>query len=499
MKKSIIFLSLAALLAAAACHREQGDTRYFAPAVSFGSSSYSVNAGDGGLDIDLKLSRPASQDLTVGLNISSSLELNQQYQVSATALRVATGEQSASLHISLTDDEIWVESSWIELVIVPGQRYTVDPANNSTARVNVNKKIEIPIIGMVQPEAPIVTNPYLAEVLHFQLTANRAPISAVTVLLDFDGLAYGKDYLIPGSSASSVELPAGATSLDFDVQILKKDLSGYDKETALTLLPSKGKYSVSADSPSVSVHLSDPSISFKPIFKTAALQSGQGFQIRQAFLAKDGSWSGNIQVDLGVSSEGSNYLRNFKNLYDHPSFSCKATASVSQMFRLSELFPLYVYPNATAILDYGNDQNHRQFSPADSLMRFVLDKGETAKGKIYLEKPRTFVARVGSYAAWQDKSSGSNAWVLDSRATGGNLMASTHPALTGNISVTLEKLEGSFDFTNSSEPVLVTAWFSSDSPLFMKPDEANNKDPEASYDITQENGLWKVRYKLWPR
>ena len=283
------------------------------------------------------------------------------------------------------------------------------------------------------------------------------------------------------------------------MQILKKDLSGYDKETALTLLPSKGKYSVSADSPSVSVHLSDPSISFKPIFKTAALQSGQGFQIRQAFLAKDGSWSGNIQVDLGVSSEGSNYLRNFKNLYDHPSFSCKATASVSQMFRLSELFPLYVYPNATAILDYGNDQNHRQVSPADSLMRFVLDKGETAKGKIYLEKPRTFVARVGSYAAWQDKSSGSNAWVLDSRATGGNLMASTHPALTGNISVTLEKLEGSFDFTNSSEPVLVTAWFSSDSPLFMKPDEANNKDPEASYDITQENGLWKVRYKLWPR
>jgi hypothetical protein len=169
------------------------------------------------------------------------------------------------------------------------------------------------------------------------------------------------------------------------------------------------------------------------------------------------------------------------------------------MFRLSDLFPNYLYPNEEAILDYGNDQGHREFSPADSLLRFVLDKGETAKGTIHLGSPRTFVAFIGSYAAWQDKSSGENAWVKDSRAHQGDIFASTHPAITGRISVTLERLEGTFDFSNTAEPVLVTAWFRSDSDQFMKADEAHGKTPAETYAATQEDGLWKLSYKLWPR
>ena len=56
MKRYLILLAV--LLAASAC-RQAEDTRYFAPAVQFGSDRYAVNAGDGSLDIDLHLSRPA--------------------------------------------------------------------------------------------------------------------------------------------------------------------------------------------------------------------------------------------------------------------------------------------------------------------------------------------------------------------------------------------------------------------------------------------------------
>ena len=495
MRRSIILL--AALLAAAACRQAQ-DTRYFAPAVEFGSAQYPVSAGAGGVDIDLHLSRPASQAFKISLNIDSSLEEGLQYQIASQTVDIAAGQQEASIHVDLVDDEIWVESAWIELILKAGERYTLDPAK-SVARVEISKVINMPIFRLIAPEEALETNPFLAETLSFQLEGDRNSARDLEVDLSFGDLVYGTDYRIKGSDGPGFVYPAGARNHTFQVEILKKDLSGYDREAVLSVIPQRGQYSVDPDHGSATVRLSDPVVDFKPLWRTAAANDGKGYQMRQAFLGADGTWIGNTNADMWVSSEGSNYLRTFRNMYDHPSFNCRANASVSQIFRLSDLFPNYVYPNATAILDYGNDQGHREFSPVDSLMRFVLDPGETKKGSIHLDSPRTFVALIGSYAAWQDKSSGENAWVKDSRATKGDIFASTHPAITGRISVTLERLEGRFDFTDLTQPILVTAWFSSDSDQFMKADEANGKTPATTYAVSQEERLWKVDYKIWPR
>lgn len=494
--KSLTIL-LAVLLAVSACRQAQ-DTRYFAPAVEFGSGQYAVSAGEGGLDVDIHLSRPATQALNIGLIVDSSLEKGLQYQIASATVPIDAGQQDAKVHIDLVDDEIWVESAWIELILKPGERYTLDPAK-SVARVDITKVINMPIFRLIPPAEEVVTNPYLAETLSFQLEGDRDTDRNLEVELSFGDLVYGTDYRIAGSDGPVFTYPAGARSHVFEVEILKKDESGYDREAVLTVIPQRGKYSVDPDHGSVPVRLSDPVVDFKPLWRTAAANDGKGYQMRQAFLGTDGTWIGNTNADMWVSSEGANYLRTFRNMYDHPSFSCRANASVSQMFRLSDLFPNYVYPNATAILDYGNDQGHREFSPADSLMRFVLDPGETKKGSIYLDSPRTFVALIGSYAAWQDKGSGENAWVKDSRATKGDIFASTHPAITGRISVTLERLEGRFDFTDLTQPILVTAWLRSDSDMFMKADEANGKTPATTYAVSQEDGLWKVDYKIWPR
>ena len=495
MRRYIILL--AALFAAAACQQAQ-DTRYFAPAVEFGSAQYAVSPEAGGLDIDIHLSRPASQAFNIGLNIDSSLEEGLQYQIASTTVPIAAGQQDANLRVDLVDDEIWVESAWIELILKPGERYTLDPGK-SIARVEISKVIQIPVFRLVPPENPVETNPFLAETISFQLEGDRDTPKEMDVVLDFGDLVYGTDYRIKGSDKPGFTYPAGTRSHVFEVEILKKDESGYDREALLSVIPQRGKYSVDQDHGSATLHLSDPVVKFSPLLRSPALQNGQGYQVRQAILAADGSWSGNTTVDLGVSSTGSNYLRNFRNLYDHPSFNCLANASVSQLFRFNDLIPLYVYPNETAILDYGNNQDHREFSPVDSLMRFVLDKGETTKGRIYLNKPRTFVAVIGSHTGWQDKNSGEYAWAKDSRANQGDIFASTHSAISGRISVTLERLEGRFDFTDSDTPVVITAWFSSDTDKFMQADTANGKDPAATYAVTKEDGLWKVEYKLWPR
>ncbi|MBR5905366.1 MAG: hypothetical protein IKZ51_02765 [Bacteroidales bacterium] len=494
MNRIIILLSAVALFSLAACNQEK-DTRYFAPEISFENGSYPVKSEDGGLDVAVTLSRPATQELTINLNIESSLQEELQFKLSSHSLSIAEGASSASLHITLVDDEIWDTESWIDLILAPGTRYTLNPDSNCTARVSISKDVQLPAIKLIVPSG-VEINPYLPETFNCVLETSRAQARNMAVQLDFGDLVCGKDYLINGEATTVVTFPAGTEWIPFKVQILYQDVSGIDKHAVLSVVQQKGQYVPAAGVSEADIHLYDPMVDFKPLLRTSALQNGAGFQIRQAFKGPDGAWEGNTNVDLGQSSEGSNYLRCYRNMFDHPSFGCRANASVSQPLRISDLFPVYEYnvsKNPVAILDYGNDQGHRQFTPVDSLMRFVLDKGETQKGGIYLTKPRTFEARIGTYAEWQADEAGGKAWVVDSKATKGDIAASTHHAITGRISVTLHKLEGRFDFSNSSEPVLLTAWFSSDSDQFLQ--EIDNTKIAA----TQEDGLWKIEYKLWPR
>ena len=481
MKKTIILLSCI-IVAIASCNPAE-DTRYFAPEVEFTAATVPVSSDAGTVNLVLTLSRAVQDAIQINLNVTSPLEQGVQYNISASTVVIPAGETQAVVQVTLADDEIWTEESWIEMAIVPGELYTVDPEGNCICRIEVGKIINLPFLKIIAPESEITTNPYLAETLHFVLESNRAVGSDTPVTLSFDS-----------AELPAVVLPAGATQVAFDLDIPNRDICGLDRITTLSIVTNKGVYVPDPQLGALDIRLYDPVPDFSRFLKTQASNNGEGYVIRQAILGPDGVWNGNQTVDLGPVSDGSGYLRNFKNMAIHASFNCMCNTSVSQLFRFPDLCPNLTYPSPVAILDYGNDQNHREFFPADSVMRFVPDKGETEKGSIYLEKPRTFVARYGSYAEWQAGTSNyDRAWILDSRATGGDLAASTHPAFTGQISVTLQRLEGRFDFTNADAPVLITAWFSCDHEMFMK--DIDN----TLYDVIQEDGLWKVKYKLWPR
>ena len=94
---------------------------------------------------------------------------------------------------------------------------------------------------------------------------------------------------------------------------------------------------------------------------------------------------------------------------------------------------------------------------------------------------------MGDYTSWQAN------WQKDSYATGGDIFASTNPAITGRVDVTLVKLEGRFNLSDASNTLLFTAWFSCDSPQFM---DGVNFD---TLGAEQDGDLWKVNYRIWPR
>ena len=474
MKRLSILLLI--LLAFTGCRQAQ-DTRYFAPELSFGAEAYTVASAEGGVDVVIAFSRPATVAFPVTLIFSGSLQEGLQYTVPSHTLQVAEGAGEARLHITLVDDEIWDRETYIDILLTAGDRYTVNPDKNCAVRVTVTKEVVIPILRLGLAEEDSEVNPYRAPVVTLKLTADKAPLTDIQVPLTVEG---------EGVEGVSMVLRANETEASCPRQISKIDRSGYDGMVTLSMSAQKGKYGVSNEGSSVSIRLYDPAPDFKPLWRTSA-QVGDGYQFRQAILGADGeTWNGNLAANMTVSSEGSAYLKSLKNM-GSSTFSCMSNEVGLHILRLTEFFPELRTTSGDAIVDYGNNNNTRGFSPVDSLFRFVLDKGSATEGDLVLDKPRKFIAFTGDYSAWKD------AWQADSRATGGDIFASSSPIITGRLEVTLEKLEGRFNLSDAQNTLLFTAWFSCDSPYFMRGVDLT------ALGAVQEDGLWKVQYKVWPR
>ena len=482
MKRLFTILLGAAL--AASCQQGE-DSRFFAPELSFAEAGYSVMSDAGGVELVIGLSRPAPEDFFIGLAFSGTLQEGVQFTVPSHSISVPAGATEARLYIGLADDEIWDEESYIDVLLAPGDRYTVHPSHNCVTRVAVKKLLALPVLSIEVEDGFQYLNPYLEESVLLTLRTKKAPAADMNVTFSLDGLAAGTDYLLDGAASDVFVFPAGATSAGVELKLQKKDVSGYSKDVEVTMVPVKGVYGVATEGGSFSLALRDPVVDFSPLWKTGASQ-GEGHQVRQAIKSAAGEWNGNTAANWTLSSTGSNYLKSLKNL-DPSTYGCPSVAVGLHILRLPDFFPSLRTTSGDAILDYGNNNNTRGFSPADSLFRFVLDKGSATEGRVLLDKPRRFTARTGDYTAWKD------AWKADATAHEGDILRSANAILTGTVNVTLEKLEGRFNLASSTETLLFTAWFSSDSPLFMQ-----GVDLE-TLGAVQENGLWKVEYKLWPR
>ena len=471
LMKRISILLLTAL-ALWGCKQAE-DLRYFAPEINFEAESYSVSAVDGGADVVIAFSRPAPVDFQISLILSGSLQEGLQYTVPSHTLNVAKGDTQARLHITLVDDEIWDEATYIDILLAAGPRYTVNPAKTCSTRVNVTKDVVIPVLSLSIADGDGVINPYRPTPVTLTLTSSIAPREDVEVTLSMEGLA----------AASAVILPAEKTSVSFEITVQQMDQCGYDVTVPVTLVPQKGKYGVGSEGASVNIRLYDPVPNLKPLWKTTA-QAGEGYQWRQAIRTPAGEWEGNLAANVTVSAEGSAYVKSLRNM--GTSLGPVSNEVGLHILRLADLFPNLRTTSGDAILDYGRNNNTRGFSPVDSLFRFVLDPGSATQGDLVLNKPRTFTAFTGDYATWKD------AWENDSKATGGDIFKSTSPIITGRIDLVLEKLEGRFDLENASETMLLTAWFSCTSDEFLN-------GLEEKYAFTKEDGLWKLEYKIWPR
>lgn len=490
MKKTISIIIAAASLLFASC-RQQEDTRVFSPMVEFEGTEYVAAAEGPGVDLTLRLSHPAQLDFTVGISLSGDLVEGRQFFVESHEIPVSKGQESIKAHLSFAQDEIWNEESDIRVTLLPGLRYTVDPNGKCMTTVKVTKAQTLPVVSVVCLEERTVTNPFLAETLRFAIETKIAPREDISVDVVFGDLVAGRDFLLDGSEDASVALAAGQTRAEFEVTIVRRDESGIDMNLELGVQTKAGVY-VAAEGTPCMIRLYDPVVDFSPIQKTAALNNGIGHQIRQAVRSADGTWNGNTAADFYVPQTGSNYLSSNRNLMDSQ-WLCKIVSPGSNALRLTELFPDFAYPKELCIADYAANSTARNFSACDSLFRFVLDYGSTKQGAIMLGERRELYCYIAERAAWEDGENPYKAWQQDSKATKGDIDASTSPLIKGKVSVFIEKIEGRFDFTDAADTMVFSVWYSSDSPHFMH-------DVDFETIAAEKDGeCWRVDYKFWPR
>ena len=476
MKRTSILIL--ALLAVFSC-KEAEDTRYFAPEIAFSADTFSASAQDGVAQVVLNLSRPATMDFSAGLVFEGNLTEGTQFTVASHSIDVKAGEDKAVFQITLVDDEIWVEDSWIGLSLMPGKLYTVNPSANVSARVEVSKTITLPKLSLSLVSGDLEMNPYRPSPLTVKLSATKAFDADKEVSLSLGDI----EYQVNDVASGKVTLPAGAISANFTLAVKQFDQSGFDSTVDVAPVMEKGVFVVDPNGV-LPLHLSDPVPDFSPLLKTEA-QIGDGYQLRQAIKTPAGEWDGNLAANVDVSSKGSAYIKSLKNM--GTTYGYLSNEVGLHILRLCDFFPNLRGTEGEAILDYGRNNNTRGFSPVDSLFRFVLDKGSETEGDIVLNSPRKFTAFTGDYVQWKDVMEN------DSKATNGNIFASASPVITGRIDVVLERMEGRFDLADASETMLFAAWFSCDSPEFM-----NGVDFE-KIGAVKDGDLWKVEYKLWAR
>lgn len=473
------------------------DTRDYVPVVSFELSSASVTAPSGivadnsvfDYSAKIKLSKPAAKSFVVSVNYTGTAVYGEHY-TAPKEISISAGSSEANVAITILNDNIYDELLTIKSQLAPGRDYAVVPDQKPEFNLTLTKEIILPVLSFNSQEIQRVSNPFEAETITYELTLDQTlraeAVANISVAGDF---VIGQDFLIDGGNSNTITIPAGVTSKTFEVKIAKRDEAGIDKNIELTLSPAAAKtFTVVPESATSTIRLHDPIVDLTPFFKSPALLSNPGYIIEQAILAKDGTYAGKVALNMG-KAQNENWLKTYRNMTFISSFGCYSNLSGGDILRMSDL--LVFATSDTVVADYGAGRTSRFFSPSEALLRFVADGENIRKGKVY-STAQTLTAKLVLKADWETGTNGNKQWHIDSKQNDGDVTKSTYPLVFDVINVNLVKIEGTFDMDAEKPTIIFDAWFSSNSPYFLR----SSAD---THDIQKDGELYKINYRYTPK
>ena len=490
MKIKKLFILLPVLLTVSCSEPEE--QRFFMPTATLDAPEQ-VDAESGILPVSVVFSHPAEIETQVTLVLSGDAAENVNYALDSHSATIAKGTDKITFEVRLLNDNISKERLDFQILLAPGKNYSLASEKDGVRYVAVTKEIKVPFIKIMTEDKCV--NPYLGPIIHLSLEANAPVKNDLTLsIVDLEGImTEGRDFFNADGGECKASISAGETKGTINILLAKIDQSGYDKIVKFALAADNTQFVAESGYENTAVRLFDPIVDFSNILRTYAQNDGIGYQERQSIMKPDGTWEGNKVIDMMPSAEGSNYLRPLKNKY-MSQWNCYSNNTGGHILMLTEFLPDLAYPAEYTIADYGASSTARAFTTCDSLFRFVADYDDPHKGTVHLDSPRTFTAFTALRSEWDGGTNPDKGWQIDSRATKGDILASSSPMLKERIDVTLIRLEGTYDLTDLQNSIVFTAWFTSESEIFMR-----NVDTTL-YDVNrEEDGSWRVKYRIYPR
>ena len=489
MKKFLhTIILVAASVLVLACNKE--DNRYLAPYIYFEDPSIYADASSESVEVKIMLSQLSTKDFDIELDIVTDAENGREFTMESESVQVEKGREFAVCNIGLNYNNISSQGFEMKLSFRPSGEYAVSPDRAPETVIKVSKTPLKPILTVTQENPVAAVNPCVAPEVAYRINLSE-PLDlplAVEIKAPED-FTVGKDFTVNGTNLPYITVPANTMIYDFTLGIGRIDQSGFDRTVTFEVVADIDK--VETDTKSFDLRLYDPVVDFSGILINEPTQGGNGFAIQQAIMSNTGDWDGRTLLNLGVSSEGSNYLRSYKNIVLQAAWDCMNNAVGGDVLRISGTILKSAFPTKDTVLaDYGSASTNRFLNPSDSLFRFIPDPENPKKGTLSTVK-QEFSINYALKSAWESGSNPNKPWQEDSRITGGDITKSTFPFL-GTIDITLEKIEGTYDFTLEEPSFTFKAWFSSASPFFMR-----GVDPDLK--IERDGEYYIVEYKLYPK
>jgi hypothetical protein len=215
MKKIFLLIAAFTALLFTSCSKDDSVE------ISFGKTTYAMLA-DGSVDVELKVTEPASSDITIPVTFGGSAVINDEYTVSANEFVIKSGTSSAIITLSPKNNLTAGKEITITLSSVPkGYKLGLNP----TTIVTLDKK-ELIICSFSTDKTDLLDEYTITAILTGETSGDKFTATTDMIIplkLESTNITLGKEFEIVGGG--NLELKVAAGTNKGTLRIKSKDIS----------------------------------------------------------------------------------------------------------------------------------------------------------------------------------------------------------------------------------------------------------------------------------
>lgn len=504
--KQIFALLLTFAVLAIGCKKEDDDPT--TPTVSFEQSSLQVYENQGGeIRVKVNLSEPTQKQLQIPIELTGTAVAGTNYIIGdATNVTVDAGALFGEIilqpKISTTSDDYN-----LTITLKQAAGFIVDPTKNAVSvTIMDSQKSNLTKVSFVNTNE-ILTNPLLAETIDVKVALTEASSKDIVVPLSFNGAVEGTDFTTEGLENGSIRIPANALEATFKVKVKSADIS-LEKILEINFVGDSQEYIVDNTRKTATVTMINPEVNFGTsffsdvnLFKFFLLSNGTSTQYdaKTAYNIKAYRWNGT--TSLFAIAGGQPYINKHKtirnawdvevhNWFKKQGWSTSITIpelerweiQAGDLLNIASCFPadyLAEYTKTTAMIGNGN-----------CFLKFIPTQKDGLKGVVTIPTQDLTVYKAKPEFKWFEYTVVSTKnvynWYADSRATGGNITASTN---VEPVIIKVENAVGTYDLTTTPATIQFDVTLSSTDTNFA---------PADATVYSKADGKYTIRYKFIP-